>query len=1103
MRALPRLISILALLVCTATLFAQDQYRNHMLVRVMPDSPAHLKALYRYSQLDLVPGETPDQPYLLAYPEDLEFLQKTGYRYEIIHQNEEQFYADRLHGAAELMGGYRTYAEIVTKLDSIHTAYPTLTTAKFSIGQTLQGRDMWVIKISDNPEVDENEPEVFFNSLIHAREPAAMEGLIYFMDYLLSHYGSDPSITDLVDNREVFVLPCVNPDGYVYNQTTNPSGGGMWRKNRKNNGDGSYGIDLNRNFDLAWGIDDNGSSPNGFDETYRGTAPFSELETQHIRDFVNAHQFVTELDYHTYQNLVLYPWGTSYYQGNGITVDNGTFQMIADSMAYFIHSVNGVWYGTGTPWQTLYNTNGGSFDWEYQESADHAKIFAFTTEVGGASDGFWPAPNRILPLAQENLPSDLFLMRIAAVLAPRPYAVSYQSQCESELNGNDNGVIEPSEDISLTVSLKNYGTEILSNLQGQISTADPWATIDQGTSAWPVLNSNAIGANSTAFQISIAANCPTPHLVLLSLHMTDAAGLDTTLSIAATVANYTVVDNVEGGVGGWTTGGSNNQWHISTRRANSPTHSWFSGADAGNYADDMSAYLMSDTLILSSGAQLSYDQWYNLESGFDFGTVEINTGAGWTQLVAPVTGSSGGWVHVTQNLNLACLGTRLWIRFHMTSDQNTNSEGWYVDNISTGCPVPSDISISPTAVTGVAPLGGTDSETLQICNVGQCPMSWSVTFNQLTPLFTASSDPLATRVAAPVLPDLDPYISKDGFDPRSGRDQLDTQGGPDAFGYTWMDSAEPDGPVYNWVELSGIGTALNFTSDDQSLSVTLPWTFSFYGTNYTTMSVSSNGNAHFSADTVDYGNRGIPNGRLPNAMMAVFWDDLSPQRAGSHVWTYNDVANARFVIQYDSVQRFSGGGLYTFELIMYQNGRIVYQYQSMVAPLDQATVGIENANGTDGLQVVNNAAYITNNLAIEFVHVVPWLTFGGPTSGTVDPSQCTNVVLNFAAGDLTTGTYNGEVVIQSNDPDENPLTVPITFLVGQLITPENLTIYYFNETDQLSFRWPSTGAPHYKLYSSTSSDGPFETLEATTSSPNVMIPAPANLRLFYVVVSSD
>ena len=1071
-----------------------------MLVRIMPDSDVQLKALFRAQNLDIIDGPSREEPYLAAFPEDLVWLEEHGYAYEIVEHNLEQYYANRLTGAETLMGGYRTFTEIVSRLDSIHLEHPSITTAKWSIGQSLQGREQWVLKISDNPDVDENEPEVFFNSLIHAREPAAMMAVLYFMDYLTDNYSTNPDVAYLVDNREIYFLPCVNPDGYVYNQTTNPNGGGMWRKNRRNNGDGSTGIDLNRNFDMLWGIDDNGSSPNGFDETYRGTAPFSEPETQNVRDFVNSRSIVTQIDYHTYQNLVLYPWGTSYYEGDGLCDDNATFEMIADSMAYWIHTVNNVWYATGTPWQTLYNTNGGSFDWEYGETTNHLKIYAVTTEVGGFSDGFWPPANRILPLAQENLPANLFMARIAGVLAPQPYAVTYQSRCETETDGNANSIIEPGEGVDLSVTVKNTGLQTLSALQGQLSTADPYLTVTQSASAWPSLNTNQSAPNTTPFHVTIAANCPALYVASLSLHLTDAAGLDTTLAFTAAVGSYTIADNVEGGTGGWTTSGANNLWHISTRRANTPTHSWFSGNDAGNYVDNVNAYLTSDTLVLGPGAELSYDQWYSLEQGFDYGSVEINTGNSWQPLVAPVTGASGGWIHVVQNLNLPCPGTVVRIRFHMTTDGGVTDEGWYVDNINTGCSIPSDISVSPLTATGVAPLGGTDSEVIQICNLGQCPMTWSVTFNQITPsAYVMISSPVSTDV---VRDDVEP--AKGAIDTYRGRDQLDDQGGPDAFGYTWIDSNEPDGPVYNWVELSGIGTDLNFTGDDQIVPVALPWNFSYYGNTYTSVAVSANGNLHFSADTLDYGNRQIPHGRLPNAMMAVFWDDLSPQNGNGTIWSYNDVANSRFIVQYDEVPRFSSGGPYTFEVILYQSGRIVMQYQSMLGTrLNEASIGIENANGTDGLQVVYNAAYVEDNLAIEFSRDIPWLTFGGTTGGTLDPSQCVDVTLDFTAGELIEGVYTGEVSIQSNDPDENPFTVPVSFIVGQLDAPDGLTIHYFPDTNQLGFRWQTTGAPQYKLYSSTSPDGPYETLVATTAATDVLVPAPANLTLFYVVVASE
>ncbi|MCH7879760.1 MAG: hypothetical protein IH914_10660, partial [candidate division Zixibacteria bacterium] len=138
---------------------------------------------------------------------------------------QQRFQAEQpLQGEAQLsaMGGYETYSEIVAHLDSTAAANPTLMTPKFSIGQSIEGRDLWVVKISDNPNVDEDEPEVFLASLIHAREPAGAAVTLAVMDYLTANYGSDAYVTNLVDTREIFILPVYNPDGYVHNQLIAP-----------------------------------------------------------------------------------------------------------------------------------------------------------------------------------------------------------------------------------------------------------------------------------------------------------------------------------------------------------------------------------------------------------------------------------------------------------------------------------------------------------------------------------------------------------------------------------------------------------------------------------------------------------------------------------------------------------------------------------------------------------------------------------------------------------------------------------------------------------------------------------------------------------------
>lgn len=331
---------------------------------------------------------------------ELDRLIRLGYKTEIIHADVGAYYRSRM--TAKHMGDYKTLVEIYAHIDSLIAAYPTIVSAKLSIGQTLEGRDIWAVKISDNPGTDEDEPEVLYTACIHAREVITPEILLNFMDHLTQNYGVDPAITELVDNRELWFVTVVNPDGYRYNEINNPFGGGMWRKNRHNNGDGSYGIDLNRNYGYQWGYDDEGSSPSTGSETYRGTAPFSELETQALRDFSIARNFTASLYFHSHANLILWPWGYDQIT----TPDNDLFAALGDSIA----PMTG--YTPGPIW-TLYVVNGGSDDWNYGEQTLKAKTFAITIEAGTDSDGFWPPPDRIEPLVTENLGPCLFLARVA------------------------------------------------------------------------------------------------------------------------------------------------------------------------------------------------------------------------------------------------------------------------------------------------------------------------------------------------------------------------------------------------------------------------------------------------------------------------------------------------------------------------------------------------------------------------------------------------------------------------------------------------------------------------------------------------------------------
>ncbi len=378
-------------------------------------SHIRLRALTKQQFLDVhamgldileLPGEKIE---LLARPADLVNLANAGVEWDVIQADMQKHYLDQSPVPLPF-GGFRTYSQIVAYLDSLAASNSNIMTAKFSIGMSVEGRELWVVKISDNPEIDEPEPEVFYNSLTHAREPASAAVLLHFLEYLLTNYGAEPEVTDLINTRELFFLPVVNPDGYVYNEMTNPEGGGMWRKNRSFNGDGSRGVDLNRNFSHMWGFDEIGSSGTPSAENYRGVQPFSEPETQSVRDFVLSRDIKVMHNFHCWGNLEL--WPPSY--NRIFALDHDFFYNLGDSLTQYNDYVAEIGW-------TLYPTNGGVNDWAWCDSTTKPSVVSLTAEIGTSADYFWPNPARTLRLCEENVFPNLYLAKIAdnpQVIAP-------------------------------------------------------------------------------------------------------------------------------------------------------------------------------------------------------------------------------------------------------------------------------------------------------------------------------------------------------------------------------------------------------------------------------------------------------------------------------------------------------------------------------------------------------------------------------------------------------------------------------------------------------------------------------------------------------------
>ncbi|NOZ61973.1 MAG: T9SS type A sorting domain-containing protein [Calditrichaeota bacterium] len=396
--------------------------QEKQLIRVKLFSVEDAKLLHSYD-LDFATRNFKRFADIVATNEDMQFLRERGFEFEILDKNLRKTYQENV-GLDGDMGDYHTYQEMVAEINQVHAAYPNITTIT-SIGQSIEGRDIWAVKVSDNPTQEEaDEPDVLYVANIHAREVATPEVILYFLNYLVTNYGTDAEVTFLVDNRELWLIPTTNPDGHVYVETTDP----MWRKNRRNNGDGSYGVDLNRNFGYKWGYDNSGSSPDPSSNIYRGTSAFSEPETQALRQLCMSHHFVISLMYHSYGKMWLFPWG--YVPQN--TPHHDVFMQIARNCVAY----NGYLPGNFAM-GVIYGTNGDSDDYFYGEQTEKNMIFGFTPEIGA---DFWPPESDLPQIVQENLGPNLYVARIAGLIAENPYRINPPAvPAINELGSDDDG----------------------------------------------------------------------------------------------------------------------------------------------------------------------------------------------------------------------------------------------------------------------------------------------------------------------------------------------------------------------------------------------------------------------------------------------------------------------------------------------------------------------------------------------------------------------------------------------------------------------------------------------------------------------------------------
>ncbi|MBS3816962.1 MAG: hypothetical protein KGY76_05305 [Candidatus Thermoplasmatota archaeon] len=307
------------------------------------------------------------------------------------------------------------FADHYPSLNELYNWYDTLVaenpniTKKIDIGESWEGRDMWVIKISDNVEQNEEEPSFFVHGNIHAREWSGNEVASYYLWRMVNDYDSNETIRWLVENREIYVAPVVNPDGYVYDGNGNYGGdgeGNHWRKNRNDETPtDSVGVDLNRNWDIKWS-QGNGDATSS---TYHGESPFSEYETQNLRDFILDKDIDAYHDLHSYAGTLLIPWA---YTGDDCPHDQWYRDMAADMTSLTSQlGDDSLQYSYGQAEEEIgYSAPGGTFDWVYEETGAVGLGFEIYT---GRWDGFYPPEENIMDINLDLYESLVYQTRIS------------------------------------------------------------------------------------------------------------------------------------------------------------------------------------------------------------------------------------------------------------------------------------------------------------------------------------------------------------------------------------------------------------------------------------------------------------------------------------------------------------------------------------------------------------------------------------------------------------------------------------------------------------------------------------------------------------------
>ncbi|MGQ9706536.1 MAG: M14 family zinc carboxypeptidase [bacterium] len=392
---------VVIILLCSMSYILAEQSNKTSWIRIYVTYPEEVNYILSEG-FDVCSGKAGEYLDVLVNSDELRRIIERGYAYDILLDD-----MGTLGPGSLGYANYHNYNELTTDLETLEQTYPEIAKL-YNLGQGwVKSGNIWGLRVSDNVSKDvgsvESEPGLLLVGVHHAREPMTCEIVLNDAKKLCELYATDSLIKKSVDNFEIWLVPVINVDGWIYDDVENYRR--MWRKNgRDNNNDNqsftSYdGVDLNRNYSYMWGYDNYGSSPTPSNETYRGPSAFSEPETQIIRDLADLYEFKVGVSYHSYGEYIIMPWGykDAYPEGE----DYNTYRTIFTGMNDAIYQYYGRRYTTGNTYDTVgYPANGVFDDWGYGETNVSGygtkHIFAFTFEVNRSSQGgFYPSDTYI------------------------------------------------------------------------------------------------------------------------------------------------------------------------------------------------------------------------------------------------------------------------------------------------------------------------------------------------------------------------------------------------------------------------------------------------------------------------------------------------------------------------------------------------------------------------------------------------------------------------------------------------------------------------------------------------------------------------------------